>query len=356
MNSEDKKRLDACLNEAAEILYRNTCSEDLETDFERLENTIREKILLHVSPKIALFFIQKVTGTNRGRKRQIKTTVGSIYLRGKQAEKLGIEPYKRISPFFQKCCLLISANNSYINGENIIEILTGLKMSDTTLQRQVNSKEFEVTEIKEKIKEVSLDGGKVRIRSGQKGVSCYFRDYKAARVNNHYYGAFFQENTSLTDWINSQETEEIITCIGDGHEGIWNLFKEISVDEKRREILDWYHRVENLYKVSGSLKRRSKAKNMLWVGKTKEASKLFVGLQCKNAANFRAYLAKHKARIVNYQLLQKKGLCSIGSGAVESAVKEISARIKISGAQWKTENVNQILKLRCWYLNEQLAS
>ena len=83
---------------------------------------------------------------------------------------------------------------------------------------------------------------------------CYFSDYKAARVNSNYYGAFFEENPSLTEWINSQDTEEIITCIGDGHEGIWNLFKEISEHSKRREILDWYHMVENLYKVGGSLK------------------------------------------------------------------------------------------------------
>ena len=95
---------------------------------------------------------------------------------------------------------------------------------------------------------------------------------------------------------------------------------------------------------------------MLWVGKTEEASKLFVALKGKNSANFRAFLEKHKQRIVNYKLLQEKGLCSIGSGAVESAIKQISARIKISGAQWNSENVNQILQLRCWYLNKQLAS
>ena len=320
-----------------------------------LEKTIREKILLHISPKIALFFIQKITATNRGRRRTIKTSLGSVTIRAHQAKKLGIEPYKRISPFLQKCCFLISANHSYGNGEEAMEVLTGLKVSDTTLNRQVNKSEFEVTEIKKKVNEVSIDGGKVRIRSGRKGVPCYFRDYKAARVNSHYYGAFFQDNMSLTDWINSQDSSQIITCIGDGHEGIWNLFKEISEDSRRREILDWYHLVENLYKVGGSLKRIKKAKKLLWVGKTEEAIKLFANLKSKKATNLCNYLEKHKERIVNYDLLQKKGLCSIGSGAVESAIKQISARIKISGAQWKAENVNQILQLRCWYLNGQFA-
>jgi len=45
----------------------------------------------------------------------------------------------------------------------------------------------------------------------------------------------------------------------------------------------------------------------------------------------------------------------VGSGAVESAVKQIGARLKISGAQWKTENVNQVLSVRCAYLNGSLA-
>ena len=250
---------------------------------------------------------------------------------------MGIEPYKRLSPFFEKCCFLIAANNSYENGEEAIEILTGLKRSDTTLQRQVNHAEFEVTEIKKKVKEVSLDGGKIRIRSEQKGAPCYFRDYKAARVNSNYYGAFYQNNISLTDWINSQDSEAKITCVGDGHEGIWNLFKDIGEASQRREVLDWYHLKENLYKVGGSLKRLSKAESKLWVGKTEEVIELFRNLKGKKAANFCAYLEKHKGKIVNYCQFQKVGY-SIGSGAVESAIKQISARVKMSGAQWKAEN------------------
>lgn len=59
MNPEDKERLEACIAEAADILYRNTCSVDLEQDFEKLEKTVRDQILLHVSPKIALFLSKK---------------------------------------------------------------------------------------------------------------------------------------------------------------------------------------------------------------------------------------------------------------------------------------------------------
>ncbi len=40
---------------------------------------------------------------------------------------------------------------------------------------------------------------------------------------------------------------------------------------------------------------------------------------------------------------------SIGSGAVESTVKQIAHRVKLTGAQWKQENVAHILQLRCAY-------
>ncbi|MEM9976338.1 MAG: ISKra4 family transposase, partial [Cyanobacteria bacterium P01_D01_bin.2] len=34
--------------------------------------------------------------------------------------------------------------------------------------------------------------------------------------------------------------------------------------------------------------------------------------------------------------------------------KQIDARLQLAGAQWKTESLTQVLKLRCAYLNEQL--
>ena len=43
-------------------------------------------------------------------------------------------------------------------------------------------------------------------------------------------------------------------------------------------------------------------------------------------------------------------ICSIGSGAVESGIKQIARRIKISGASWKSEHIGQVLAHRCAYL------
>jgi hypothetical protein len=98
-----------------------------------------------------------------------------------------------------------------------------------------------------------------------------------------------------------------------------------------------------------------KLKTFAWIGEVDAAIALFTELRRKQAQNFCTYLDKHRGRIVNYGYSQAEQLCSIGSGAVESAVKQIDRRLKISGAQWKPENVSQILQLRCAYLNGLLA-
>lgn len=76
--------------------------------------------------------------------------------------------------------------------------------------------------------------------------------------------------------------------------------------------------------------------------------------QHERVDTFIAYLNKHRHRIVNYSYFQAEGI-SIGSGTIESTVKQIGARIKLSGAQWKAENVPQVLLHRCAYLNGQFS-
>jgi hypothetical protein len=125
----------------------------------------------------------------------------------------------------------------------------------------------------------------------------------------------------------------------------------ISCVQDRREILDWYHLNENLQKVGSSIKRLKQAETYLWQGNVPSAIALFTKLKKKPAINFCKYLEKHQERIINYEVFQRDGICSIGSGAVESGIKQIARRIKISGASWKSEHVGQVLAHRCAYLN-----
>ncbi len=85
-----------------------------------------------------------------------------------------------------------------------------------------------------------------------------------------------------------------------------------------------------------------------------EAIQEFEGLKNKQSQNFQKYLRKHQRRIPDYQLYQELGIC-IGSGSVESWIKQIGSRIKIIGAQWNRNNVPQMLKLRCVYLNGDIS-
>ena len=144
--------------------------------------------------------------------------------------------------------------------------------------------------------------------------------------------------------------------MGDGHSGVWNLFAQIATEKHRQEILDWFHLKENLFKIGGSLKRLRHGETLLWKGKINEAIALLAGECPKRARKFLAYVEKHRHRLPNYQLLQTEYQISIGSGAVESAIKQLDRRLKISGAQWNSCSVNKMLRLRCAYLNGQLTA
>lgn len=275
-------------------------------------------------------------------------------MRQRQAEQLGVKPHSRMSGGLEKACLRLSANESFQSAEIDIAALTGIAVGHSTQQRLVARQSFELPEVKQGVSEIAIDGGKVRLRDLKESDSPW-RDYKAVRLQGIYYAAFYRDNDSLTDYLNAQRLLSPVVCLGDGHDGVWNLFNEIASAQARLEILDWYHLKENLYKVGGSLKRLSQAESLLWHGQLEVAKALFSDCQGKQARNFEAYLTKHRTRIVNYAHYQAEQLCSIGSGAVESAVKQIGRRLQISGARWKIASVNPMLSLRCAYLNGLLA-
>jgi hypothetical protein len=92
----------------------------------------------------------------------------------------------------------------------------------------------------------------------------------------------------------------------------------------------------------------------LWQGDVDSAIAQFNDWHHERVTTFIAYLNKHRHRIVNYGHYQSEGI-SIGSGAIESAVKQIGQRIKLAGAQWKKDNVPQVLLQRTAYLNGQFS-
>ena len=50
-----------------------------------------------------------------------------------------------------------------------------------------------------------------------------------------------------SEWVNQQPIAEVLTCLGDGHDGIWNIVEQLAPNGQRREVLDWFHLMENLH-------------------------------------------------------------------------------------------------------------
>jgi len=271
----------------------------------------------------------------------------------KQAQKLEVKAYTRWSPYLEKCCLLLSANESYERAAEDIKVLTGLSVSHSTQPRLVHRQTFDLPQVEAAVDEMSVDGGKVRLRT-PKGQPSQWRDYKGVNLHECCVSAFFQDNPSLVNWVNAQPLAQPLTCLGDGHAGVWNIYQQIGSPSQRREILDWYHLVENLGKVGGSQQRLNAVEAFLWRGEVDSAIAQFNDWQQERVSCFIAYLNQHRHRIVNYGYYQSEGI-SIGSGAIESTVKQIGRRIKISGAQWEKDNVPQVLKHRSAYLNGQFS-
>lgn len=122
---------------------------------------------------------------------------------------------------------------------------------------------FELPQVEAAVEEMSVDGGKVRLRTPQ-GQPSEWRDYKGVNLHEHCVAAFFQDNEQLLNWVNALPLSDPLTCLGDGHDGIWNIYTQIGCQTQRREILDWYHLIENLGKVGGSVQRLAAVEACLW--------------------------------------------------------------------------------------------
>lgn len=249
----------------------------------------------------------------------------------------------------EKCCVVASAKSSYQQAEEDIALMTGMKVGHSCLHRLVQRYEIDIGLSEKIVTDLSVDGGKVRLRT-EEGQPCIWRDYKAVRLHGSLCNAYFQENDKLCHWVKAQPLSETITCIGDGHDGVWNIITHLAPEYQRREVLDWYHLVENLYKIEAEKSWLEEVKTLLWSGCVAVVLEKLKQVSSYASQCFQAYVRKHQHRIIPYDVSQVEGI-DIGSGAVESTVKQIAARLKLSGAQWLKKNVGTILRLRCAYLN-----
>lgn len=280
--------------------------------------------------------------------RIVKSLVGEVRISHKRARKLGLSRKTPISPGLEKCCLRACAKTSYEQAAEDIEQMMEISVGHSTLHRMVARVELPVSQANCVSEGMSVDGGKICLRTAEGG---QWGDNKLVSLHGSVCEAFFQDPDGPQRWYVQQPQAMVLTCLGDGHDGGWNVIEALASSVPIwREVLDWYHLLENLHNVGGSLKRLALAENYLWHGWIDSAIAAFDGLQSRQVQNFQNYLRKHRERIPCYKQYQQLGI-AIGSGDVESKIKQVGMRVKLAGARWLPQNVPRILRLRCAYLN-----
>jgi hypothetical protein len=191
------------------------------------------------------------------------------------------------------CCLRVSANVSYQHAAEDVEMFTGIRISAATQQRLVHRHPLTPPQLEQPVKELSVDGGKIRLRTPL-GQPCVWRGYNGVCLHDQAIGAWFQDNASLVNWVNQQPLANPVTCLGDGHDGVWNIIEQVATAPQRREILDWYHLMENLHKVDTPPNRLAQAETLLWQGQVEATLALLAPCPKPQAKNFCAYLERHR--------------------------------------------------------------
>ena len=158
---------------------------------------------------------------------------------------------------------------------------------------------------------------------------------------------------------------DLVMFVSDGARWIWNRVKQlarsvgISADQFY-EVLDYYHAVEHLTKISELQKRWTKKDRRQWV--KKQSKRLKLGLYEQVITQIRA-LCRGRGKAIrterDYFIRNKKRLdfakikalsLPIGSGAIESAIRRvINLRLKGASLFWKKETAEDMLLLRSYY-------
>ncbi|MEM6835281.1 MAG: ISKra4 family transposase [Cyanobacteria bacterium P01_C01_bin.120] len=355
MTPAERQELLQCSRRIAALLYQEACEQNEPmANLGAIESTVRSQVQDHVTPVIGEFFGQTVTGTDAGYPRQLESILGQLSLSSEQARQLGVRPRQQISPYLELCCLRQSAIVSYAQAATEVEVQTGRRVSAKTQQRLEERHVFAVPASEVPVEQMSLDGGMIRLRTPL-GEAAEWREYKALNLGEQHQGmAWFKDNEHLIEWANGLPLAPIVNCLGDGHDGVWGVYAQIGRDPQRHEILDWFHLMENLHQVQAATELLETVRGFLWQGQVDAAMNALNEADSVAAKRFCGYLERHRERIPNYRYYQEEGW-PIGSGDVESWVKQINQRTKIPGASWKAERVPQVLAHRCAYLNGMLS-
>ena len=239
---------------------------------------------------------------------------------------------------------------------------------------------------------ISMDGGRVKIRETKRGPKTqknrnryngnwreaklfviYLVDEKGEKIKHELpiidgmIGSPEDVFAMLKGYLSNMDLNSFdnIVFIADGAPWIWKRAKKLILSlgvksSSYTEILDYYHAMEHLNKLSKALFKNSKEQKK-WV---KECKKLLLNGDAgdfinkikqdtykkkgKKVTAEKNYFLNNVNRI-NYRAAKEKGL-PLGSGSIESSIRRvINLRMKGNSIFWKHESANDMIFLRSFY-------
>jgi hypothetical protein len=182
------------------------------------------------------------------------------------------------------------------------------------------------------------------------------------KLKDHSYRAILGDKATFIPGLKAElarrrvKEAERISTVNDGAEWIWDL-TQTYLPERRVEILDWPHAMENLAKAGNAAWGEGTAEAQAWLDQRKtelwngELVQVEIGLEQlprrykergKAIRQVKGYVDQHWKRL-RYDRFRAEGR-PIGSGTVESGAKNVVAwRMKRGGQRWSSPGATRML-------------
>ena len=150
------------------------------------------------------------------------------------------------------------------------------------------------------------------------------------------------------------------SVVADGALWIWDVAEDVCPDGQ--QVVDWFHAVEHLAQAANALypDEKDAKKRQLWLKTYKDhlymgrIHKIIAILNQHDLPKLATYFERHQRRM-QYLEFREEGL-PIGSGTVESGVKQFKQRLSGTGMRWHPSNLQRMLVIRAASLGHDFDS
>jgi hypothetical protein len=174
--------------------------------------------------------------------------------------------------------------------------------------------------------------------------------YTAVLGDVAHYSPALWELAATHDLLSAAQS----SVTADGAEWIWNLCADIFPDSV--QIVDWYHAMQHLAPAAQALFPDAETQAATWYRQAQDllfrgqAWRIIQTLHQAELPDLALYFERHQRRM-RYHEFREAGLL-IGSGAVESGIKQYKTRLTGPGMRWSRPGAERMLVLRSAVLSQ----